>query len=113
MDALLLLVSPEQASGYEGKGDFDMGDDARIAFRSGEAPLTFIRACKFSRRASSKARRKAFSTRLLWDKALAEEQALWAVHDGFWMHVGDPEGLKLAEARSPRARAHEREARQP
>jgi MurNAc alpha-1-phosphate uridylyltransferase len=100
MDALLLLVSPEQASGYEGKGDFDMGDDARIAFRSGESASYIYTGLQIlSPRLLEGAPEGPFSTRLLWDKALAEGRLYGAVHDGFWMHVGDPEGLKLAEAR--------------
>ncbi|HNR77294.1 MAG TPA: hypothetical protein PKM48_09205, partial [Parvularculaceae bacterium] len=38
-----------------------------------------------------------FSTRLLWDKAMAAGRMFAIVHDGPWMHVGDPAGLALAE----------------
>ena len=43
-----------------------------------------------------------FSTRLLWDRAAERGRLFGAVTDGFWMHVGDPEGLASAQARLAR-----------
>ena len=44
-----------------------------------------------------------FSTRLLWDKAMASGRMFAAIHDGPWMHVGDPQAREQAEARLARA----------
>lgn len=100
MDALLLLVRREAASGYEGAGDFELSADGRIAFRSGEtAPYVFTGLQILSPSLLEDAPQVPFSTRLLWDKALKAGRLFGAVHSGFWMHVGDFEGLKAAEAR--------------
>lgn len=105
MDALLLLVPRELASGYDGAGDFDLSEDGRIAFRSGEsAPYVFTGLQILSPRLLDGAPEGPFSTRLLWDKALKAGRLYGAVHKGFWMHVGDFEGLKAAEARLAGAR---------
>jgi len=100
MDALLLLVPRARASGYDGAGDFELFEDGRIAFRAGaSAPHVFTGLQILSPRLLEGAPDGPFSTRLLWDKALKAGRLFGALHHGFWMHVGDFEGLKAAEAR--------------
>ncbi len=100
MDALLLLVPRECASGYDGAGDFDRSVDGRIAFRSSKtAPYIFTGLQILSPRLLDGAPEGPFSTRLLWDKALAAGRLYGALHRGFWMHVGDFAGLEAAEGR--------------
>lgn len=100
MDALLLLVPRERASGYDGAGDFDLSADGRIAFRSGKtAPYIFTGLQILSPRLLGGAPEGPFGARLLWDKALAAGRLYGALHKGFWMHVGDFAGLEAAEAR--------------
>ena len=100
MDALLLLVPIEKTSGYDGKGDFDQDPDGRIALRKGEtAPLVFTGLQLISPALIDEGPDGPFSTRILWDRAAERGRLFGAVHNGFWMHVGDPPGLAAAEAR--------------
>lgn len=100
MDALLLLAPIERASGYDGAGDFDLGADGAVAWRTGEtAPYIFTGLQIISPALLAGAPEGPFSMRLLWDKAMAAGRLHGLAHKGDWMHVGDPQGLKLAEAR--------------
>jgi MurNAc alpha-1-phosphate uridylyltransferase len=100
MDSLLLLAPADRASGYDGSGDFDLASDGRVAWRTGaSAPFIFTGLQIISPHLLADAPDGPFSMRLLWDKALAAGRLRGLVHKGFWMHVGDPSGLKLAEAR--------------
>lgn len=100
MDSLLLLAPIENASGYEGGGDFELRPGARVAWRTGKtAPFVFTGLQIISPRLLEGAPDGPFSMRLLWDRALAAGRLRGVVHEGFWMHVGDPAGIALAEAR--------------
>jgi len=39
----------------------------------------------------------AFSTNLLWDRAIAQGRVLAVVHDGLWFHLSTPADLTEAE----------------
>ena len=96
MDALLLLAPIELASGYDGKGDFDL-EDGRPAWRTGGSARYVFTGLQIIRPALlDGAPDGPFSTRLLWDKALEAGRMRAIVHNGPWMHVGDPAGLALA-----------------
>ena len=100
MDALLLLVPAKETSGYSGKGDFDRDNEGRITLRSGEtAPFVFTGLQLISPSLIDEGPDGPFSTRVLWDAAAARGRLFGAVHNGFWMHVGDAEGLAAAEDR--------------
>ncbi len=98
MDALLLLAPLENASGYDGAGDFVREPDGQIAFRAGQsAPFVFTGLQIISPRLIDKGPDGAFSTKVLWDLAVSNGRLYGAVHAGDWLHVGDPEGLAAAE----------------
>ncbi len=100
MDALLLLVPTERASGYDGRGDFDRDKDGRISLRKGEhAPYVFTGLQLIAPALIDEGPDGPFSTRLLWDRASERGRLFGIVHRGFWMHVGDAAGLAEAEAR--------------
>lgn len=100
MDALLLLIPTSRTSGYDGKGDFDQNADGRIALRSGDsAPYVFTGLQIITPELIAEGPDGPFSTRLLWDKAAERGRLYGAVADGFWLHVGDPDGLAEAEQR--------------
>lgn len=102
MDAVLLLVPKERATGYDGKGDFHCTEDGHLKWRNKHndenAPYIFTGMQILSTDLLDGAPEGPFSTKLLWDKAAAEGRFFGAVHDGWWMHVGDPAGLDEAEA---------------
>jgi MurNAc alpha-1-phosphate uridylyltransferase len=100
MDALLLLVPGDRASGYAGAGDFDRDETGRIAFRSeATAPFIFTGLQIISPALIGEGPDGPFSTKLLWDAALARGRLYGVVHEGSWLHVGDPAGLVTAEER--------------
>ncbi len=103
MDALLLLQPVETATGYEGKGDFFLHPDG-ILERRGEkpkAPYVFTGVQILHPRLFAGAPSGPFSLNLLYDRAMQAGNApriRGLVHDGHWLHVGDPEGVRKAEA---------------
>lgn len=99
MDALLLLVPRALASGYDGAGDFDLAADGSVEWRQGPtAPFVYTGLQIIRPSLLDGAPEGPFSLRLLWDKARARGRMKGIVHHGPWMHVGDREGLALAEA---------------
>jgi MurNAc alpha-1-phosphate uridylyltransferase len=100
MDALLLLAPLGRASGYEGAGDFDLHPDRRISFRAGAAaPFVYTGLQIITTALLDGAPEGPFSMKLLWDRAAAAGRLFGLPHEGFWMHVGDRDGLVAAEAR--------------
>lgn len=106
MDCLLLLVKMDSALGFEGRGDFFMGDPddkgaARLTHRgdADSAPYAFIGVQILKTGAIYAGPEGPFSIFPIWMK-MAAEGRLWGVAlDGFWMHVGDPGARDAAEAR--------------
>ncbi|MEM9726818.1 MAG: nucleotidyltransferase family protein [Pseudomonadota bacterium] len=101
MDALLLVAPLRIASGYGGAGDFDLDADGRLVRRGTRpaAPYVWTGVQIMHPRLLKDAPPGAFSTNLLWDKAIAAGRAFGLIHDGLWMHVGSPDGLEEAERR--------------
>ncbi len=98
MDALLLVHATEAAFGYDGVGDFEMGDDGRLARRDGtSARFVFMGVQLLHPRLLRDAPDGAFSLNLLYDRALAAERLHGLAHTGDWFHVGTPEALIAAE----------------
>ncbi len=99
MDALLLLVPFALASGYDGAGDFDLGADGAVGWRTGKAaPFVYTGLQILRPSLLDGAPEGPFSLRVLWDKARDRGRMKGIVHQGPWMHVGDAQGLALAEA---------------
>lgn len=103
MDALLLLHPVEQAIGYDGKGDFFLNTDGTLR-RRGEAataPYVFTGVQLLHPRLFAGAPEGVFSMNVLYNKHQKPDGTLpriyGLVHDGHWLHVGDPAGLALAE----------------
>ena len=99
MDILLLLASTTASIGYEGRGDFVMAPDGRLARRGeGEVvPFAFAGVSLCDERLFKDAPDGRFSLNLLWDRALAKDKLFGVRLDGRWMHVGTPEALAEAE----------------
>jgi MurNAc alpha-1-phosphate uridylyltransferase len=101
MDGLLLLADMHTAMGYEGKGDFVMMKDGQIARARDHAGLS---ACAYPGvqiahpRMFAEAPQGAFSTNLMWDRAIARGRLFGTQLDGVWIHVGTPEARDEAEA---------------
>lgn len=98
MDCLLLLARKDRSTGFDGPGDFDMDEAGRLARRSGEtADHVYAGAYLVHPRLFGDAPEGPFSMNQLWNQALAEGRLHGLVHDGWWLHVGTPDAIALAE----------------
>lgn len=100
MDALLLLVPLARASNHRGIGDFHMDRAGRIRRRerSHVAPFVYTGIQLVGKRLLRDAPAGAFSTNLLWDRAIAEGRCFGAVHQGLWFDVGTPQAIRETES---------------
>lgn len=104
MDAALLLARREGAIGFEGGGDFFLGEAGQLTFRgeAPEAPYAYmgVHICRPGYVADGPD--GPFSLSGLWRRSAAEGRLFGCVLDGDWMHVGDPGARDEAEARLAR-----------
>jgi N-acetyl-alpha-D-muramate 1-phosphate uridylyltransferase len=102
LDALLLLHPVDRAIGYDGEGDFTLGPGGMLIRRKPQesAPFVYAGVQLLHPRLFEGAPEGAFSLNLLYDRAmsLSPPRIRGLAHEGKWLHVGDPEGVKLAEA---------------
>ncbi|MGB0902835.1 nucleotidyltransferase family protein [Halocynthiibacter sp.] len=94
MDALLLLLKPDQALGHKGNGDFILAADGSLS----RGPGMVYSGAQIVKTAPLNAiEEQAFSLNVLWNQ-YAEKGRLFGVHwSGKWCDVGQPESIPLAE----------------
>lgn len=106
MDECLLLARTDNCLGYHGSGDFrfvpEPGRPAAPIRRRGERSATDwayagVRIMKPSLYDAEPA--EPFSANRVWDKILKANRLFGTALDAYWLHVGDPDALKAAEAR--------------
>ena len=100
MDGLLLLADMQTAMGYEGNGDFVLkagGHVLRARDHAGAA-YAYPGVQIVHPRLFDDAPEGAFSTNLMWDRAIAKGRLFGTVLDGVWIHVGTPDARDEAEA---------------
>jgi N-acetyl-alpha-D-muramate 1-phosphate uridylyltransferase len=104
--ARLLLAHMERTSGFDGPGDFFMDAEARLSPRrvtgAPRAPLNYMGVHIADPRPIYAYSETAFGLFPLWASWAAEGALAGQAMDGDWMHVGDPEALRVAEARLAR-----------
>lgn len=101
MDALLLVVPRERAFEHRGKGDFHLEPDGRLRRRGPDedtAPYIYIGAQVASHRLLRDGPDGAFSTMVLWERAIVEGRLYGVIHAGNWYDVGTPAALGPAAA---------------
>ena len=100
MDALLLVIRQASATGHGGRGDFHMDPAGRLSRRkSGHvAPFVYTGIQLVSRRLLDGAPEGAFSTNILWDRAIAAGRLYGLSHMGQWFDVGTPASIAPTEA---------------
>ena len=100
MDALLLVVPLARANCHRGRGDFHMDAGGRLSRRrpGRVAPFVYTGVQIVSRRFLENAPEGAFSTNILWDRAIAAGRAYGVVHQGLWFDVGTPGAIGKTEA---------------
>jgi MurNAc alpha-1-phosphate uridylyltransferase len=99
MDGLLLLAAMTTAMGYEGRGDFNLASDGRLSrvaeLRS--SPFAYPGVQIVHPRLFADPPEGAFSTNLMWNRAIAKGRLYGIRLDGVWIHVGTPEARAEAE----------------
>lgn len=95
MDALLLLIPPDQARGHSGAGDFTLGPDGRLSRGAG---LVYSGAQIIMTDPVAGVAEDIFSLNLVWDRLLKTGRLFGICYPGQWCDVGRPEGIAEAEA---------------
>jgi N-acetyl-alpha-D-muramate 1-phosphate uridylyltransferase len=101
MDALLLVVPLARANCHNGRGDFHMDPVGRLSRRKPGrmAPFVYTGVQIVSRRLFEGAPEGvAFSTNLLWNKAIESGRCFGVSHQGLWFDVGSPAAIRKTEA---------------
>jgi len=101
MDAALLLARREGSIGFEGDGDFFLGDAGGLTFRgeAASAPYAYMGVHITRPGYADGGPDGPFSLSPLWRRSAAEGRLFGCVLDGDWMHVGDPQARDEAEGR--------------
>ena len=99
MDALLLLVPHARAMNYRGEGDFHLDGWGRVTRRKPGriAPFIYSGVQLVSHRLLRDAPEGAFSTNVLWQRAIEEERLYGISHNGVWFEVGEPGAIAPTE----------------
>ncbi len=99
MDALLLLVAHNQASNFQGEGDFHMEATGRVRRRlpGRIAPFIYSGIQLVSHRLLREPPPGKFGTMLLWERAIAEGRLFGVKFTGKWFEVGTPQSIKPTE----------------
>ena len=100
MDAMLLIADMRQATGYDGKGDFNMDGEGRLA-RVGErdmSPFIYAGAAILKPELFAGMAEEKFSLNRIFDTAIEADRLFGARLDGLWLTVGTPGAIAEAEA---------------
>lgn len=101
MDMLLLVAASAGSLGYDGRGDFTMDGEGRLARRAERAlsPFVYAGVAIIKPELFADAPDGAFSLNLLFDRAIAAGRLFGLRLDGQWLHVGTPEAVAEADSR--------------
>lgn len=99
MDALLLVVSHARAANFQGHGDFYMDPRGRLRRRmQGRiAPFIYTGIQLVSHSLLRDAPEGAFSTNVLWNRAMDEGRLFGLAFTGHWFEVGTPQAIAPTE----------------
>ncbi|MCI5047532.1 MAG: nucleotidyltransferase family protein [Aquisalinus sp.] len=112
MDALLLLCPRNRATGYDARGDFVMDPSGRLGwpqkqYDAGQGNLYVFTGLQIIHpRLLEEEPLRRVSTKDFWEKAVEKGRLHGVIYDGWWMHVGDPDGLAEAEALLEKSEGH-------
>lgn len=97
MEALLLLLPTDQATGHGGQGDFLMAETGVLSRAKGAPGLVYLGAQILQTKGLQQIEQEVFSLNLLWDDMIARGKVHGLVHRGGWCDVGHPAGIAQAE----------------
>lgn len=101
MDVLLLLAPMDRTLGFDGAGDFYLGEDGRVDWRGERetAPFAYAGTQIHNPKIMHGRPEAAFSMTKVWRELVPQGRVHGLVMESFWMHVGDPLARDAAEAR--------------
>jgi MurNAc alpha-1-phosphate uridylyltransferase len=94
MEALLLLVPPDQAHGHKGRGDFYASDNGQLTRGPGAIYTGLQMVCTETLNDVEGA---AFSMNVIWDDMAARGGLYGVMWSGQWCDVGQPDSIAIAE----------------
>ena len=99
MDAMLLVVPHARARNFAGAGDFYLDPLGRLRRKQAGrvAPYIYTGIQLVSGQLLRDAPDGAFSTNMLWDRAIEEGRLFGLVFTGQWIEVGQPSHVAAAE----------------
>jgi MurNAc alpha-1-phosphate uridylyltransferase len=99
MDALLLLVPHARAANFNGPGDFHLDPNGLLSRRKDGriAPFIYTGIQLVSHRLLREAPEGAFSTNILWNRAIEEGRLYGLSFGGLWFEVGTPQAIRPTE----------------
>lgn len=104
-DTALLIIPTAEAHGYDGDGDFHLSDTGQLIRASeGEAaPYMYSGVQVMHRKLLEGRRAEKFSLSVFFrneENPLAPLPGIVGmVHDGLWLHVGEPGAIEMAESK--------------
>lgn len=98
MDALLLLLPVEKATGHLGSGDFLMNPEGRLSRAGGMPGLVYLGAQIIRTETLDGFPEAVFSLNRVWDRMIGLGRVFGLVHQGGWCDVGRPDGIASAES---------------
>lgn len=100
MDMLMLCVKLEDTTGHNGKKDFSLDADGRLAryAEGGGAPVVYAGALTMMPALLDDAPDDAFNLNIYFDRAIAAGRLHGIMLQGHWITVGTPEAIGAAEA---------------
>ena len=105
MDAVLLLASGAQITGYAGKGDFLMGSDGHLSRRPERvvSPFVYAGVAIMKPELFDKTPEGPFSLNVIFDRAIEARRLFGLRLDGEWLHVGTPDAVIDAQLKLTRS----------
>lgn len=99
MDILLMLADKHHATGYEGRGDFQLSDDGRLSRvpRDQTSDFIYAGAALINPKLFAGQAVTVSSLNRYFDEAIAAGRLYGMVMQGHWLTVGTPEAIIEAE----------------
>lgn len=100
MDMALLCVDMDRTTGHNGKRDFNLADDGKLArYRDGDpTPVVYAGAIAMDSRLLDDAPVDAFNLNIYFDRAIGKDRLFGLSLDGHWITVGTPGAIEDAES---------------
>lgn len=96
MDIVKLLFPAQKAIGFDEVNIYSL-NEGHIIREQKSASHSFTGVSLLKKSLFKDYNVEAFSVRKIWDKVFSEKRIFGIEHNGDWLHIGTPEGVKQAE----------------